>query len=186
MPIASIRSYIRGYLRERRRDKVVGRAIDLDQAGKYVEAAEIYAAFAVESLAESELMASLYHQYAFEMWLKANDPQNALDQARHALRMLCTPDGKWLTYNSGENAEKVIVMVSQLYAAGHTAEGQHLASEANEQFEIFGLPVRCAAAPVRRSEFPPACPQCAGTLPNSPFHASITCPFCKSVIYAEL
>lgn len=185
MPFASIKARFRNFLRERRRDSVIGRAIDLDQAGKYTEAAGIYSGFAAESLAASELMASLYHQYSFEMWLKAKEPQNALLQARTALRMLCTPEGKWLTYNAGENANKVIQMVSQLYAAGHPAEGQTLSAEANEQFEIFGLQVRCAAAPVRRSEFPPTCPQCGGTLPNSPFHASIACPFCESVIYAE-
>lgn len=183
--LQTISQRVKEFLRERRRDSVIDQGIALDGKGRYAEAARLYSDFAVESLAESELMAALYHQYSFEMWLEASDPANALEQARTALRMLCTQDGKWLTYNSGENAEKVLEMVSQLYAAGHTAEGQTLAAEANEQFEKFGLPVRCAAAPVIRSEFPPACPQCAGTLPNSPFHASITCPFCKSVIYAE-
>ena len=185
MPIDWIKEYIRNFRRDRRHDDVITRAIDLAQAEKYGEAAEIYSSFAVESRAESDLMASSYHQMSFKMWVKAKEAGKALEEARSSLRMLSTDDGKWLKYNAGEKADGVIQMVSQLYAAGYTDEGQALSAEANTQFETFGLHVRCAAAPVRRSEFPSLCTQCGGSLPPGLFDLSITCPFCQTVIYSN-
>lgn len=177
-------NFVREYLRERRRSAVVGKAIDLNSEGKFEEAAKIYEDFATEKLSETTLMSSLYRRYAFEMWMSAKKPQQALGQAKEALRLLCEDEGKWLKNDDGENADEIISMVSQLYAAGFTAEGADLAAESNEQFEIHGLPVRCAAEPVRRSKFPVSCSQCGGVLPESPFDISINCTFCQTVVYA--
>jgi hypothetical protein len=141
--------------------------------------------FALQSLSETTLMSSLYRRYAFEEWISAKDPTNALKQSLEALRLLCNEDGKWLLSDDGENADEVISMVSQLYAAGYTVEGAELAAEANKQFELYGLPVRCAAEPVRRSRFPANCEQCGGLLPESPFDVSVACTFCRAVAYAE-
>lgn len=181
--LQSIRERIRDYFRTRRRDKIVSGAIGLAHKDQHPEAAAIYEQVAVEALEESELLASLYHKYAFEEWLAAKEPKRALEQAQNVLRMLIANDGKWLTYDSGENAEDLIMMVSKLYAAGYLAEGEKLAVESNTSFEKYGLPVRCAAAPVRRSKFPPICTQC-GALPAGSFEKSITCTFCEAVVYA--
>lgn len=175
--------FIRERLRERRRDKVVDRAVDLAQEGKYADAAEIYNAFAVESREESDLMSALYYRYSFEMWLKAKDARRAVANARSSLAMLCQDDGAWLKYDSGSNADDVIAMASQLYAAGFHREGDELSTAANVEFEKYGLAVRCTAEPEFRNEFPSVCPQCAGQLPYSPFARSIPCPFCDTAVY---
>lgn len=172
-------------LRERRRSAAVDRAIELDGKGDFAGAARVYEDFALESLSETTLMSSLYRRYAFEEWLNAKEPQNALRQALEALRLLCDDDGKWIKSDNGENADEVISMVSQLYAAGYPEQASELAAEANKQFEKYGLTVRCAAEPVIRSKFPAVCEQCGGRLPESPFAIAIECPFCHTIIYAE-
>jgi hypothetical protein len=133
----------------------------------------------------NELSAALYRQYAFEQRLAAKQPDKALEQARETLRLYSLNEGKWLTYDSGDDAKEIVAMVSQLYAAGYPAQGSKLAAEANEKFERYNLPIRCSAEPIRRSEFPAACVQCGGRLPESPFAVAIECPFCHTVIYAE-
>lgn len=180
----SIKERIRDFFRTRRRNKLVSRAIDLAHKGKHSEAATIHEQIAVECIEESELLASLYYRYAFEHWLAAMDPKRALEQALNVLQMLIAKDGKWLTYDSGENVDDLIAMVSKLYAAGYLNEGETLAVESNKNLEKYGLPVRCSVGPVGRSKFPSLCSQCGGTLPVGSFERSVTCTFCQTVVYA--
>lgn len=180
----SIKKRIRDFFRSRRREKLVSRAISLAQDAKYPEAAVIYEQVAIQAIEESELLASLYHGYAFREWLAAKQPKRALEQARNVLRMLTANDGKWLIYDSGENADELVSMVGKLFAAGFLDEGEKLAIESNLALEKYGLPVRCSAAPVRRSNFPSICSQCGGTLPQGAFEMSITCMFCHTVVYS--
>ena len=180
----SIKERIRDFFRSRRREKLVSRAISLAHDAKHADAAAIYEQVAVHAIEESELLASLYHGYAFQEWLAAREPKRAFDQARNVLRMLTAKDGKWLTYDSGENADQLVSMVSKLYAAGFLYEGEKLAIESNLALEKYGLPVRCSVAPVRRSKFPSLCVQCGGTLPQTAFEMSVTCMFCSTVVYA--
>jgi hypothetical protein len=182
--VESIKERITDFLRTRRRDKLVSRAISHHHKDEFEEAALIYERIAPECLTESELLASLYHGYAFEEWLNAKEAPKALKEARKVLRMLVANDGKWLTYDAGKNADELVSMVSKLYAAGYLDEGEKLAIESNTNFEKYGLPVRCAAVPVGRSKFPSLCTQCGGTLPPSSFEKSITCTFCETVVYA--
>lgn len=179
--------FVREYLRERRRASFIGKAIKLAGKEQHIEAAEIYEDYArvVFEEEDNELSATLYTQYAFEQRLAGKQPDKALEQARETLRLFCLNDGKWLKYDSGDNAKEIVAMVSQLYAAGFPEQGSKLAAEANEEFERHNLPIRCAAEPIRRSEFPAACAQCGGRLPESPFAVAIECPFCHTVIYAE-
>lgn len=45
-------------------------------------------------------------------------------------------------------------MVSDFFAAGYIAEGAFLASEINKELERYRLPVRYAAIPAGKNEFP--------------------------------
>lgn len=182
--VESIKQRFRDFFRTRRREKLVSQAISHHHKDEFEEAARIYADIAPDCLTESELLASLYHGYAFEEWLNAKQPAKALEEARNVVRMLVANDGKWLTYNAGKNANELVSMVSKLYAAGYLDEGEKLAVESNIALEKFRLPVRCSAAPVSRSKFPSLCTQCGGTLPVGTFEKSMTCTFCETVVYA--
>lgn len=182
--------FLRGYLLEKQRERICGKAYDLAKKEKYKEAAEIYTNFApklleYDDIGFGELMYCIYCKYAFEMWMKAKDVENALQQARNALKILIKNDGKWLKYNSGEQANDLLKMVVALYGEGYIAEGDNLSREINQQLEKYDVPLRCIASPVHRNKFPSICPQCGGKLPYSPNHNAIKCPFCETTIYSQ-
>lgn len=177
--------FIKEYFRERRRAKVVDKAIDLAAQEKYADAAEVYTRYAPEVLEYGELLYVLYCRYAFEMWIKAKDVGNALQQARNALRILCSNDGEWLKYSSGTHADDLLWMAGELYATGYIAEADIFSQEVNVQLEKYDLPMRCVVGTLRKSTFPSVCPQCGGNLPYSPYQHAIECPFCETVNYAE-
>ncbi len=182
--------FLRDYLLERQRMKVWSKAYDLAKKEKYQEAAEVYNNFAPRLLEYNkvgfgELMYCTYCNYAFGLFIKAKDVENALQQARNALKILIQNDGKWIKYNSGEQANDLLKMVVALYGEGYIAEGDTLSREINEQFEKYDVPLRCIAAPAQRNKFPSICPQCGGKLPYSPNHKAIKCPFCEITIYSQ-
>lgn len=182
--------FLKEYLLERQRQKVWERAYNLAQQEKYTEAAEVYTKFAPKLLEYSnvgfgELLYCVYCNYAFEMWIKAKNVTNALQQARNTLHILSSNDGKWLKYNSGQQANDLLKMVIKLYGEGYIAEADTLSIEINEQLEKYNVPLRCAAAPSYRNQFPSICLQCGGKLPYSPNHNAIKCPFCDTTIYSQ-
>lgn len=186
------REFFEDYFQERRREKVNDKAYELAQQEKFAEAAEVYIRFAPELLKYSspgygQLMYCVYCHYAFEMWIKAKDAGNALQQARNALRVLSSNDGSWLKYDSGKQAEKVLAMIGELYIAGYTAEADLFSKEVNEQLEKYDVPLRSVVGPVRESggKFPSLCPHCGAKLPSGTNKAALECSYCETVTYAQ-
>jgi hypothetical protein len=184
--------FIQEYLDQRKCDKIWNETYKLKQQEKYAEAAEVYAAFALERLKLSnlgygELSYCSYCKYAFEMWLKAGNPQKMLEEGRNVLRVYSNNDGKWLKYSAGKNVEDLITMIVQIHGAGFAAEAEILSKEINEQLEKYEMPMRCsvAAAPVRGNVFPSLCPQCGGKIPKTENRNTVECLYCETVIYAK-
>lgn len=184
--------FIQKYLDERKSAKIWDKAYKLKQQEKYAEAAEVYAAFAFERLklkdsGYGELSYCSYCEYAFEMWLKAENPQKMLEEARNVLRVYGNNDGKWLKYSAGQNVEDLITMVVQMHGAGFAAEAEILSKEINEQLEKYEMPMRCAVAatPILGDYFPLLCPQCGAKIPKTESRNTVECLYCETVIYAK-
>lgn len=184
--------FIREYLDRRKCSKIWDKAYKLDQQEKYAEAAEVYAAFALERLklpdsTYGELSYCLYRKYAFEMWLKAKNPRKMLKEGRNVLRAYSNNDGRWLKYNSGKKIEDLISMVVQIHGAGFATEAEILSDEINEQLEKHEMPMRYSivSAPVRENGFPTLCSQCGAGIPSVRNRNSVECLYCASVIYAN-
>lgn len=169
--------------RARRHSKIMERVDALARQGKYSEAAEVYTSQALKELKISDLAYSLYCKYAFEMWIKAGEPRKALHEAGKVLSVYVTNDGRWMKYNSGDNVENLTSMVSDFFGANYTAEGAFLAGEVNKELEKFGLPMRCAAVPVRKNVFPTSCSDCGGNFFSNPYQDIARCGYCKAIIY---
>ncbi len=169
--------------RARRHSKIMEKVGDLARQGKYAEAAELYTLQAQKELKISDLGYSLYCKYAFEMWIKAGEPRKALHEAGKVLSVYVTNDGRWLKYNSGDYVENLTSMVSDFFGANYIAEGAFLAGEVNKELEKFGLPMRCAAVPVRKNVFPTSCSGCGGNFFSNPYQDIARCGYCKAVIY---
>ena len=116
---------------------------------------------------------------AFLMWLAARNVDNALAQARNALRVIS--DSGWLSMSDG-TVDDLCKMVGELYVAGYATAADTFFREINEQLVAHNLPPRTEA---RHGKFPATCPQCGGTLPFTNSDESLTCPFCSCVIRAE-
>lgn len=182
-----IKDFIQNYFlnspEERRRSKISREAYDLAEQGRYAEAAEVNARHALEELKDSDLMYSLYCIYAFEMWIKAQEPGEALREARNVLRVYINEDGKWLKYGSAY-PDNLMAMVSQFFAAGYAAEAAVFAGEVNRELEKYELPVRCAAVPVRKNIFPVSCSDCGANLSHNPYQETAQCSYCRAIVYA--
>jgi hypothetical protein len=170
--------WFREYLRDRRRSKSWSEAYDLARAGKYAEAADIYAGRAAESLKYNELIYASDCQDAFKMWIKAKNVERALEEARNALRVLS--DTGWLS-KSDDSVEKLSGLAGELYVAGYAAEAESFLREINEQLAAHGLPH--ASAP-EGAKLPTACPHCGGLLSPPRGETEVTCSYCGSVIRA--
>ena len=184
-------AFIREYLDQRKCSKIWNETYQLNQEEKYAEAAEIYAAFALERLklgasGYGELSYCLYCKYAFEMWLKAELPQKMLEEGRNVLRVYSNNDGKWLKYSSGKNVEDLITMVVQMHGAGYTVEAEILTKEINMQLEKSKMPIRCSvAAPPQENYFPTLCTQCGAKVPITENRKTVECLYCETVIYTK-
>ncbi len=184
-PVADV---IQGYQRDRRRNKAVGEASDLEYNGKYGEAAEVYARLAAEEGKSNELIYALYRRDAFELWIKAKDIDKAMDTARDILRVLS--DAGWLK-KSDDTVNDLSQMVGELYVAGYTAEADTFSKEINAELVAEGLaPMSGAdklagsAATAKTGKLPPICPDCGGPLPNSGGKDEVKCLYCGSIIRA--
>ena len=159
------------------------KSYDLAKEGKYADAAKFNALQAVRELKVSEPMYCLYTKYAVEMWIKAGEPNKALDEARNILRVYVKNDGAWLKHKSGDYAKNFTSIVSDFFTAEYTAEAAVLAGEVNYQLEKFGLQIRCAAVPVRKNVFPASCTDCGANVFSNPYQDIAQCDYCKAVIY---
>lgn len=169
--------------RQRRHSKIMEKVDDLARQGKYAEAAEVYTLQAQKELKISDLAYSLYCKYAFEMWIKAGEPRKALHEAANVLWVYVANDGRWMKHNSGDYVENLTSMVSDFFGAGYIAEGAFLAGEVNKELERFGLPMRCAAVPVRKNVFPTSCSGCGANVFSNSYQDIARCDHCDAVIY---
>jgi len=167
------------FRRGRRRNKGWDEAYRFKKAGNFAAAAEVYQKLAADSLADNELIYEGDCHDAFIMWLQAKNIDNALGQARSALRV--TSDSGCLNWSSS-TVDDLCKMVGELYVAGYATAADAFANEINEQLVAKGLPARLET---KHGKFPTTCPQCGGALPFTYSDDSLTCPFCSSVIHAE-
>ena len=166
------------FLRGRRRSKAWDEAYRFKQAGDFAAAAGVYEGLAADSLADNELIYEGDCHDAFVMWLQAKNVDNALGQARKALRV--TSDSGCLNWSSS-TVDDLCKMVGELYVAGCATAADSFANEINEQLVAKGLPARLAT---KHGKFPTTCPQCGGELPFTYADDNIICPFCSSVIHS--
>jgi hypothetical protein len=167
------------FKRNRRRSKGWDEAHRFKRAGQFAEAAGVYERLAADSLQYNELIYEGDCHDAFKFWLKAMNVDNALTQARNALRVIS--DSNWLRMSS-ETVDDLCKMVGELYVAGYATAADTFLREINEQLVAHDLPPR---SEVKHGKFPTTCPQCAGTLPSTYSDESLTCPFCGCVIRAQ-
>ena len=166
------------FLRGRRRSKAWDEAYRFKKAGNFAAAAGVYEGLAADSLADNELIYEGDCHDAFQMWLQAKNIDNALAQARNALRV--TSDCRCLVW-SDSTVDDLCKMVGELYVAGYATAADAFAKEINERLIALGLPARLET---KHAKFPITCPQCGGTLPFTYSDDNLTCPFCSSVIHA--
>jgi hypothetical protein len=163
----------------RRRRKGWDEAHAYGRSGNFAAAAKVYERLATESLQYNELIYEGDCHDAFEFWLKAANPENALRNARAALKVVSASD--WII-ESDDTIDDVCKMVGELYGAGYESAAEIFANEINTELVKHELKPRFQT---KHGKFPMACPQCGGTLPFTYSDVSVTCPFCSSVIRAE-
>jgi tetratricopeptide (TPR) repeat protein len=171
--------FFTNFKRDRRRRKSWDEAYALIHTGKFAEAARIYEQMAAESLEYNELIYEGDCHDAFKVWLKAGNADNALTNARDALRVISNSD--WIRLSEG-TVDDFCKMVGEFYGAGFEPAADVFANEINAELVKHKLPPRFET---RHGKFPSACPQCGGTLPFTYSDVSVTCPFCNSVFRAE-
>lgn len=151
---------------------------------RFAEAAELNMREALKELNNNyPLVYTMYCKDAFEMWLKAQEPGKALQEARNVLSIYLRNNGDWLRYNSADYVENLTSMVSDFFGAGYLSEGAVFAGEVNHQLEKYGLPMRCAAVPVHKNIFPASCTDCGANLSHTPYQDTAQCGYCKAIIY---
>jgi hypothetical protein len=183
-----VTNVIEGYQRDRRRNKAVGEASDLDYNGKPGEAAEVYAKLAAEEGKSNELIYALYSRDAFKLWLKAKEIDKAMAQARDILRLLS--DTGWLK-RSDDTVSDLSQMVGELYVAGYTTEADTFSKEINAELVAEGLAPMSgsdkatgSAATSKAGKLPSICPDCGGPLPDAGGKDEVKCVYCGSIIRA--
>ena len=178
--------WFREYLRDRRRRKVWGEAYDLAGDGKHAEAAGVYARLAAQMLQDGEpSWHTIYCHEAFQSWLKAKNPECALQEARQALGALsdaCRRFSDSRRFSLSSSVEQLSAMVGELYMAGYAAEADTFLREVNEQLAANGLPHIPAAG--GGGKLPTTCPQCGGSLSPLRGDDKVPCTSCGCVVRA--
>ncbi len=139
--------------------------------GQYAEAAEAYNRAAAAYLEENVLIYASYSHQAFHQWLKAGDAPRAASQANQVFQVL--DDAGWL----GKSMEKVIdliLMISELKAAGYPDEAQAFAEKMDHKLAEFGLMLK----PASGAALPANCPSCGAALPTVFGASEVKCSFC--------
>ncbi len=162
-------------------------ANELFDGGEYAEAAERFTELAELAQNFNRPRRAIQLQLrAYDAWLKARQPANALKQAQAVLNIVFTT-GK---LRAGLNIARQVI--DELRAAGFKAEADILTKETNERLAAHGLSLASSAAPApdaapapRPGKLPTACPQCSGRLPRSFGEDEIECDYCGSIIRAE-
>jgi hypothetical protein len=100
--------FFQKFFRGRRRNKAWDEAYELKKAGRYAEAAAVYDRIATESLGYNELIYADDCHDAFKLWLKANNPDKAMGEARNALQVLTDAGWPIKTSSTVEDLEKMV------------------------------------------------------------------------------
>ncbi len=167
------------FKRNRHRRKAWREAYAYRRAGKFAEAAKVGERIAADSLKYNELIYADDCHDAFKDWLKAANPDQAMQNARDALRVIGTSD--WMLERDDSMAS-FCNMVGEFVGAGYSTAAELFANEINAELARHKMAPRFET---KHGKFPAACPQCGGNLPFTYSDVSVTCPFCKSVIGAE-
>src|SRR5436190_535321 len=127
------------FRRSRRRSRAWDEAHRFKRVENFAAAAGVYERLAADSRQYNELICQDDCHDAFTLWLKANDVDQALVQARNALSVI--GGTSWFTSSSDEVAD-LFEMVGELYAAGYATAADTFAREINEQLVAHDLPPR--------------------------------------------
>lgn len=125
------------------------------------------------------------HLRAFDAWVKAKQPANALQQARTAVGFIFTASRPRVALNVVQE------VVNELRANGYSAEADAFAREVNERLAGHGLALATTTAsgpaepPPPPKKFPATCPRCGGRLPRSFGEDEIECDYCGTVVRGE-
>jgi hypothetical protein len=171
--------FFANYRRKRSRAKARDEAYRHCHAGEWTEAAEVYERMAAEVREDNELIYEDDCHDAVRTWLKANNPEAALRNARSALNVIANSD--WINL-SKDTVEDICQMVGEFYAAGYGTAADMFAGDINAALAAHNQPLRFET---NHGKFPALCPQCGGTLPSNYSDSSVTCSFCGSVIHGE-
>jgi hypothetical protein len=172
---------IQEFIRERKADRLGNFARNLKYKGKFAEAARVYEQQAAIAIQDNELIYSSDCEDAFEMWMKAGDVRNALEQARNALHGYTVRD--WL---KGENAyiDRLLKMVNDLYRTDHADEADLFLSDINKYLGSIGEDPVTVTVIGKQHRFPDLCPHCGGAITYHGNLEETECPFCQGVVHA--
>jgi hypothetical protein len=162
-------------------------AKELYDSGRYADAAERFAHLAAlsQNFGRPRRTVQL-RMHAYEAWLKAKQPSNALLHVRTAIAMVL-----------GAGRPKVALqmarqIVEDLQMAGYKTEAATFAKEVNERLAAHGLSLATkapAGAPAKTApqpkQLPTTCPQCGGRLPRAYEENEVECDYCGSIVRAE-
>jgi hypothetical protein len=162
----------------RRRSQAWDEAYAFRQAGDFASAAKVCEGLAAGTLTDNELIYESDCHDAMKDWLKAHDVENALANARNALRVIAASN--WFPADS--TVDDICEMVGEFYTEGYATVADMFANEINAEYVKHNLPVRFTT---KHGKFPTNCPQCGGTLPFTYSDVSVTCPFCSAVVRPE-
>lgn len=154
--------------------------------GQYEDAAEGFAELAntAAQFSRPRRVVQL-HLRAYEAWLAAKQPANAIAQARSAINMAAGIRPR----KAARIAQQVI---EDLQAAGYTKEAEAFAKELSTGVAGQVVPVSTTTtsvtAPTEKTpapKLPSTCPQCGGRLPRAYGDDEVECDYCGTVIRAE-
>ncbi len=160
-------------------------ASQLFDNGQYQEAAEGFAELATSATQFSRPRRVVQlHLRAYEAWLAAKQPANAVTEARSAINAA-------VSVRPRKAARITQQVIEDLRAAGYTQEAEAFAKELNAGLmgQAFSVPVGPASPAATEKtpapKLPSMCPQCGGRLPRAYGDDEVECDYCGSVIRAE-
>lgn len=148
---------------------------------RFAEAAEAYAQQADVDLPDNELIYADECKYSFDMWLKAKNPQKALEQARRSLHGYTL--GDWL---KGENSyiDDLTGMVGDLRKADYVDEADAFLTDINNYLASIGEEPLIVTFAGKQQAYPAVCPHCGGAVSYHGTLEEISCQYCGDVIHA--
>ena len=162
-------------------------AKELYDSGRYADAAERFAHLAAlaQNFGRPRRTVQL-RMYAYEAWLKAKQPSNALLHVRTAIAMVLGSGRPQVALHMARQ------IVEDLRTASYKTEADTFAKEVNGRLAAHGLSLAAkapAGAPAEAAsqpkKLPATCPQCGGRLPRAYDENEVECDYCGSIIRAE-